>query len=325
MGSPPISVASLLDFEDVKRRILRVSLAPSGLLVAAADNVGRVSLYDLRMNVVVRQWKGVRDAKVAWDDRGSAGPGLGSTLVLAIYAPQVGLLSLYALLHGACLRSIPVGMQCHILTLMLDVDMEVEEEREKDQDVDLSLSENGEAGTGTRAPHSSVLTLAPPSVLTRCRRAFCCLVRASTSTTAGASGLVFTILHPFASAEGDLDLSVPNSVGAMGGGASSPTEGRGAGACYREGDVGGEGAAISAMDSDRAFSACKNVLQRLGAVRGLSLEEGAADCEAEGLGLEEEFARTVLRVHSRDAALRILEYLQSSELSREGRPGFPVR
>lgn len=38
-------------------------------------------------------------------------------LSLAIYAPQTGLLSLWALRHGPCLRSIPVGQQCHIFTV----------------------------------------------------------------------------------------------------------------------------------------------------------------------------------------------------------------
>jgi hypothetical protein len=41
----------------------------------------------------------------------------GVTLCLAIYGPQIGLLSLYAMKHGGCLRTIPVGPQAQIMTI----------------------------------------------------------------------------------------------------------------------------------------------------------------------------------------------------------------
>lgn len=49
-----ISLPSILDFEDSKRRILRLSIEPRGKLVAAADSLGRVLLFDTRLNCIVR-------------------------------------------------------------------------------------------------------------------------------------------------------------------------------------------------------------------------------------------------------------------------------
>ena len=143
-----ISISSVLDFQDAKRKVLRLSLDPSGRYVAAADNMGRVLLYDVNINCVIRMWKGVRGARMAWaekwvDDDGhevggyhevkgsgeskaatqsssSSSPPLRKKCqCLAIYAPRTGILSMYALRHGACLRSIPVGLYCQITTLLL--------------------------------------------------------------------------------------------------------------------------------------------------------------------------------------------------------------
>ena len=54
------------DFSDPKRKILRISLCPHGQYVACADNLARVSLWDLRLGCFVRVWKGVRDARLSW-------------------------------------------------------------------------------------------------------------------------------------------------------------------------------------------------------------------------------------------------------------------
>lgn len=110
-----VALASQIDFEDTKRKVLRLRLCPDGDLVAAADSLGRVTLYDVHSNIIVRLWKGLRDARLAWscchkEDR--------KYLSLAIYAPQVGLLSFYAMKHGPCLRIVPIpsGSQCQIYT-----------------------------------------------------------------------------------------------------------------------------------------------------------------------------------------------------------------
>lgn len=63
-------ITSVLDFnESEKRRILRLSLSPGGKLIAAADSLGRVLLFDSRLaTTVVRVWKGVREARFAWTE-----------------------------------------------------------------------------------------------------------------------------------------------------------------------------------------------------------------------------------------------------------------
>ena len=117
---PAVALASLIDFEDTKRKVLRLRLSPEGDLVAAADSLGRVTLYDVHSNIIVRLWKGVRDARLAWsscrkEDR--------QYLSLAIYAPQLGLLSFYAMKHGPCLRVVPIpfGSQCQMYSTVEEI------------------------------------------------------------------------------------------------------------------------------------------------------------------------------------------------------------
>jgi WD40 repeat protein len=127
-------ITSILDFNDPKRRIIRLSIDPYGKLIAAADGIGRVLLFDVRFAATaIRIWKGVRDARVAWtedkrsysstndarSDIPSTNPNcIRSCLCLALFAPLTGLLTLWEMRHGPCLRSIPVGAQCHISTIL---------------------------------------------------------------------------------------------------------------------------------------------------------------------------------------------------------------
>eukprot|EP01034_Spumella_vulgaris_P032501 gene32501-40111_t len=145
-----ITLTSMQDFQDAKRRILRLSVEPFGTLVAAADSLGRVTLYDTRTNYIVRLWKGLRDARLAWthsqdvaesdesESRGFSRSNSQSTakssdeqfpdtsgdarevihLHLVVYAPQLGLVSVYRMPHGACLRMVPVGLNGQLCTIM---------------------------------------------------------------------------------------------------------------------------------------------------------------------------------------------------------------
>lgn len=60
----------------------------------------------------IRVWKGLRDAKFAWCESIVGKNKLG----LSIYGPQIGLLFLYVMRNGPCVRTIPVGPQAHIFT-----------------------------------------------------------------------------------------------------------------------------------------------------------------------------------------------------------------
>ena len=169
-------VAPRMEFRDSKRRVLKLSVDPSGSLIAAADALGRVTLFDTHICAVVRIWKGLRQAELAWTSRhrsaiaagGSGGSGGGgrsggaftpnsrgtssngsgnvyegnfadtpengsalipaesmlggaphptAALNLVIHAPLLGLVYMYAMPHGACVRIVPVGMNCHIFSL----------------------------------------------------------------------------------------------------------------------------------------------------------------------------------------------------------------
>ena len=60
-----VTLTSTVDFQDTKRRILRVSVDPCGNgLIAAADSLGRVTLFDSQSgyNCIIRLWKGLRHA-----------------------------------------------------------------------------------------------------------------------------------------------------------------------------------------------------------------------------------------------------------------------
>jgi hypothetical protein len=59
--------------DDPPRKALRVWMASRGSLGAVADNLGRVSLIDGLGGLVVRVWKGYRDAQCAWVERENDG------------------------------------------------------------------------------------------------------------------------------------------------------------------------------------------------------------------------------------------------------------
>jgi hypothetical protein len=107
------AVTSVLDITDSKRKILRMIGDIDLGVVVLADNIGRVLLFDVKVNCIIRIWKGVRDARICWVHH-NVGSNSTSKLCLAIYAPRTGLMSIFAMRHGPCIRTIPLGLQCHI-------------------------------------------------------------------------------------------------------------------------------------------------------------------------------------------------------------------
>lgn len=133
-----INVLSELDFQDPKRRILRLSADPSSRLVASADALGRVMLFDCTIQAFVRMWKGLRFAELGWTTASPSNnshksdshksltasaegefDGPNNALNIVIHAPLLGLVYIYQMTHGPCLRIVPVGMNCHIYTTFL--------------------------------------------------------------------------------------------------------------------------------------------------------------------------------------------------------------
>lgn len=140
---------------DAKRRIFRISIDPEVSLLAAADGLGRVTLFDLHSECAIRLWKGVRDAHLGWilePDDNPTTPSISSqsspavslrkqmsldaitehqqqqqqqsenietSLKLAIFAPLLGLISIYKMKNGPCVRVIPVGMNVKMVQLFV--------------------------------------------------------------------------------------------------------------------------------------------------------------------------------------------------------------
>lgn len=170
-----VTITSSLDFSDSKRRVLRVSIDPSSRLVAAADSLGRVTLFDTQAGCVVRLWKGLRDARLAWthsweipengqtetdkkspsradddeerlslslekvkevEEEVEGEPEKVPTLHLVIYAPQLGLVSLFRMPQGGCVRIVPVGMHCQLFSVLEEISEERKEQQQRSEEED---------------------------------------------------------------------------------------------------------------------------------------------------------------------------------------------
>ena len=100
----PQPISSVVDFDDKKRRILRMTVDPYNKLIATCDSVGRVLLYDKRLLCVIRVWKGLRDAKLSWIETSSRDSHVHTNDVhrlnsnhkvsLATYSPRIGIVQI---------------------------------------------------------------------------------------------------------------------------------------------------------------------------------------------------------------------------------------
>ncbi|KAH8377456.1 hypothetical protein KR093_005593 [Drosophila rubida] len=90
---------------DGKRDGLSLIIAPGGKLAAVTDNLDRVMLVDTQQAIVLRVWKGYRDAQCAFvpvKERSVRGIKTHhrKSLFLVIYAPRLGCLDIWALQNG---------------------------------------------------------------------------------------------------------------------------------------------------------------------------------------------------------------------------------
>lgn len=51
---------------DLRRNLASLTIDPTGRLAATTDSFGRVLLLDLLQNIIVKIWKGYRDAQCGW-------------------------------------------------------------------------------------------------------------------------------------------------------------------------------------------------------------------------------------------------------------------
>lgn len=119
--------SSLTCLKDYPRKGEKLTLSPSGTLAAITDSLGRILLLDTQALVVVRIWKGYRDANcffmemlVNRDDKCASSsyhvPGKSDyCLCLAIHAPRKGIIEVWQMRTGPRLLAIQCAKGCRLL------------------------------------------------------------------------------------------------------------------------------------------------------------------------------------------------------------------
>ncbi|KAG6471308.1 hypothetical protein ZIOFF_068749 [Zingiber officinale] len=123
-----LSIASPLTcLKDTRRKGEKLTLSPSGTLAAITDSLGRILLLDTQALVVVRLWKGYRDAcclfvetLVSKDRASSSSSNYEYTkgdycLCLAIHAPRKGIIEIWKMRTGPRLLTVPCPKGSKIL------------------------------------------------------------------------------------------------------------------------------------------------------------------------------------------------------------------
>jgi len=124
-NKPKVELGSILNsrycLQDKHREAERVVVAPIGHLAVVTDAFNRVLLFDVSKGIVIRMWKGYRDAECGWvvveeeQDEGEKNLQSRRALFLTIYAPKRGILSIYLTEHGARVGAFNVGKDCRLL------------------------------------------------------------------------------------------------------------------------------------------------------------------------------------------------------------------
>ncbi|XP_031628669.1 rab3 GTPase-activating protein regulatory subunit [Contarinia nasturtii] len=116
--APQISTESMIlryGFYDDHRTGHRIWLSPYNRLAAVSDNLGRVILVDCQYNVVLRVWKGYRDAQCSFmkvDEkisRTSTQQKRRHALFIAIYSPKRSTVDIWNVERGRKLAVFPAG------------------------------------------------------------------------------------------------------------------------------------------------------------------------------------------------------------------------
>lgn len=107
-------------FYDDHRTGNRIWLSPYNRLAAVADNLGRVILIDCSQNVIIRVWKGYRDAQCSFmkiDEKlaKSTQQKRRHALFLAIYTPKRSTVDIWNVVRGKKLAVFPAGPNGQLL------------------------------------------------------------------------------------------------------------------------------------------------------------------------------------------------------------------
>lgn len=108
---------------DTRRHGNSITLAPNGRLAVTTDDFGRVMLLDAKKAIVVRLWKGYRDAECGWvmvteenhQDAEKPKTSPRTALFLVIYATKRGILEIWRTEQGPRVAAFNVGKDCRLL------------------------------------------------------------------------------------------------------------------------------------------------------------------------------------------------------------------
>ncbi|POM60647.1 hypothetical protein PHPALM_30466, partial [Phytophthora palmivora] len=102
-------------YEDERRRCRVLVLSPTGRLAAVSDTLGRILLIDTFRMIVIRMWKGYRNAQCGWM-QGSDGARRAPGLYLVIYSAQRGIVEVWRARYGPRVFSFAVGNSAKLFT-----------------------------------------------------------------------------------------------------------------------------------------------------------------------------------------------------------------
>lgn len=127
------SLGHRLCLQDKRRFCENIYLAPTGHLAAVTDTYNRIVLFDTSKGIVVRMWKGYREAECGWivvkeeDDTAESSSSSEAqkeqnelsmkrkALFLVIYAPKRGIIEIYLMENGNRVGAFNVGKNCKLL------------------------------------------------------------------------------------------------------------------------------------------------------------------------------------------------------------------
>lgn len=112
----PIIVSERLGIYDQPRGACSAALSPDRKFLAVADTLARVTIIDIEAMLVLRIWKGYRNAQCAWllVNENSADPSSKKSLCLIIYAPKRGILEIWKAVNGPRIAVFPVSKEASI-------------------------------------------------------------------------------------------------------------------------------------------------------------------------------------------------------------------
>ena len=110
----PVALHAKWIFADI-RQITSITLEPLGRFAVMCDTFGRISLFDLKNNVITRIWKGYRDPQISFVQAQSSTNQIPITdMYLVIYTGRRGILEIWQMKNGNRVAVADVGMGCKI-------------------------------------------------------------------------------------------------------------------------------------------------------------------------------------------------------------------